>query len=129
MLDLGPQTWRRVKMPYTVTETKPFIPSSLQSGVTYRKCPSKIRNSPTLVQVSVLLKFRAVLYGTSAICIAPNPVARGANLLFFQGKFSLHYVIKGQKALLFNYLHNCNIINVTFGWYLTFVTDECFEEC
>jgi hypothetical protein len=78
-------------------------PNSLHSGVTYWECRSKVRNSPTPVQVSVLLKFRAVLYGTTAICVVPNPVARGANLLFFQGKFSLPYVIKGQKVLLINY--------------------------
>jgi len=56
-----------------------------------------------LVQFSVLLKFRAVLYGTSAICVVPNPVARDPKLLFILGKFSLRYVIKGQKVLLMNY--------------------------
>jgi hypothetical protein len=35
--------------------------------------------------------------------LVPNPAARGANLLFFQGKFSLGYVIKGQEVLLINY--------------------------
>jgi hypothetical protein len=64
---------------------------------------ARYETHPHLVQVSVLLKFRAVLYGTNAICVVPNPVARDTNLLFLLGKFSLRYVIKGQKVLLINY--------------------------